>query len=79
MHELETRLVDGQLQRVYKHLWPNLRVFWLSSSRQHKDADYVVFENKRYTFAQVLERSLKAAAIYHDVYNVRKGLFCLPV
>ncbi|KIK06727.1 hypothetical protein K443DRAFT_88918 [Laccaria amethystina LaAM-08-1] len=72
-HELQTRLVDGKLQRVYKNLWPSLRMFWLSSVQQHKDATYVVFENLRYTFGQVFERALKAAAIYRNVYGVCKG------
>lgn len=72
-HELQTRLIGGQLQRVYKNLWPSLRMFWLSSVQQHKDATYVVFEDLRYTFGQVFERALKAAAIYRDVYGVRKG------
>ncbi|KAF9476463.1 acetyl-CoA synthetase-like protein [Pholiota conissans] len=73
MHDLETQLVDGQLQRVYKNLWPSLRVFWLWAAQQHKDAVYAVFEDQRHTFSQILERSLKAAAVYHDVYGVRKG------
>lgn len=73
LHELQTRLVGGQLQRVYKNLWPSLRMFWLSCVQQHKDATYVVFEDLRYTFGQVFERALKAAAIYRNVYGVRKG------
>lgn len=72
-HELQTRVVGGKLQRVYKNLWPSLRMFWLSSAQQHKDATYVVFENLRYTFGQVFERALKAAAIYRNVYGVCKG------
>lgn len=74
MHEIEIRLVDGQLQRVYKNLWPSLRVFWLWAANEHKDAVYAVFEHQRHTFAQVFQRSLKAAAMFHDVYGVRKGV-----
>ena len=77
MHELETRLIDGRLQRVYKNLWPTLRVFWLWAAQQNKDAVYAVFENQRHTFAEIFQRSLKAAAMYHDVYGVRKGLYLL--
>ncbi|KJA24659.1 hypothetical protein HYPSUDRAFT_38744 [Hypholoma sublateritium FD-334 SS-4] len=73
MHEMETRLIDGLLQRVYKNLWPTLRVFWLWAAQQNKDAVYAVFENQRHTFADIFQRSLKAAAMYHDVYGVRKG------
>lgn len=77
MHEYETRLIDGQVLRVYKNLWPNLRVFWLWAAQEHKDATYAVFENQRYTFADVFKRSLTAASIYYYVYGVRKGHFLL--
>uniref|UniRef100_A0A8H8CLN0 Uncharacterized protein n=1 Tax=Psilocybe cubensis TaxID=181762 RepID=A0A8H8CLN0_PSICU len=73
MHETETRLVDGQLLRVYKNLWPDLRVFWLWAAREHKDAIYTVFEKQRFTFGQVFDRSLQAASIFYHVYGVRKG------
>lgn len=73
MHELQTILISGQLHRVYKNLMPSLRVFWMWAAQEHKDAIYLVFENQRFTFAQIFERSVKAAAIFHDVYNVRKG------
>ena len=33
----------------------------------------MVFENQRYTFGQIFERSLKAAAMFRDVYRIRKG------
>ncbi|KAF9568919.1 acetyl-CoA synthetase-like protein [Agrocybe pediades] len=73
MHETETRLIDGLLLRVYKNLWPSLRVFWLWAANEHKDAVYAVFENQRHTFADVSQRSLKAAAMFRDVYGVHKG------
>ncbi|KAF8805416.1 acetyl-CoA synthetase-like protein [Phlegmacium glaucopus] len=73
MHEIQTALVGGQIHRIYKNIWPSLRDFWLVTAQQHKDAIYVVFENQRYTFGQIFERSLKAAAIFRDVYRVSKG------
>ncbi|KAJ3515337.1 hypothetical protein NLJ89_g1824 [Agrocybe chaxingu] len=73
MHETQTVLVGNLVQRVYKNLWPSLRVFWLWAAKEHKDAVYAVFENQRLTFAEAFQRSLRAAAIYHDVYGVRKG------
>ncbi|KAF4623121.1 hypothetical protein D9613_001373 [Agrocybe pediades] len=73
MHETETRLIDGLFLRVYKNLWPSLRIFWLWAANEHKDAVYVVFENQRHTFADVFQRSLKAAAMFRDVYGVHKG------
>jgi len=73
MHEWQTSLVDGLVQRVYKNLWPSLRVFWLWAANEHKDATYITFENQRVTFVQVFDRSLKAAAVFYDVYGIRKG------
>ncbi|KAF9058217.1 hypothetical protein BJ165DRAFT_1426444 [Panaeolus papilionaceus] len=73
MHEIETVLIDGLVQRVYKNLWPSLRVFWLWAANEHKDLPYVVFENQRLTFAQTFAQSLKAAAVFYDVYGVQKG------
>jgi len=73
-HELETCLIDGRLLRVYKNVWQSLRVFWLSAAKDHADKMYVVYERQRYTYQQVFERSVKAAAMYHDVYGIRKGI-----
>ncbi|KAF6762632.1 long-chain-fatty-acid-CoA ligase [Ephemerocybe angulata] len=72
-HEVQTRLIDGRLLRVYKNQWPSLRVFWLWSLAQHKDAVYLVFEKQRYTFGQVHNRAVKAASMFRHVYGVRKG------
>lgn len=77
LHETETRLVDGLLLRVYKNLWPSLRVFWMWSANEHKDAMYAILENQRHTFSQVFQRSLKAAAMFRDVYGVRKGQYVI--
>ncbi|KAF8639785.1 hypothetical protein AX17_001045 [Amanita inopinata Kibby_2008] len=73
MHEMGLRLIDGRLLRVYKNMWPSLRVFWLWASKEHADAEYLVFEEQRLTFGQVLERSIKAASIYKNVYGIQKG------
>lgn len=72
-HELETRLVDGQLLRVYKNIWPSLRAFWLWVSNEHKDRTYIIFEQQRWTYAQILERALKVACIFRDTYGIQKG------
>ncbi|KAJ7498943.1 hypothetical protein FB451DRAFT_1203575 [Mycena latifolia] len=72
-HELETCLIDGRIQRVYKNLWPSVRSFWLWASNLYADRTYVVFEKQRYTYKEVFARSLKVAAIYGDVYGVKKG------
>jgi len=72
-HQLEFRLIDGQLHRVYKHLWPSLREFWLLVSEKYYDRTYIVFEQQRWTYGQILDRSLKAAGVYRHVYGLRKG------
>ncbi|KAA1466482.1 acetyl-CoA synthetase-like protein [Dentipellis sp. KUC8613] len=73
IHEYETRLIEGRLQRVYKNLWPSLRDFWLWVADQYKDLTYVVFEQQRITYSQAFERSLKVAAMFKTVYGVQKG------
>jgi hypothetical protein len=72
-HELETRLIDGRVQRTYKNQWPSLRTFWLWAASEHKDATYLVYQDRRYTFSQVNERAAKAASVFRHVYGVRKG------
>jgi len=74
MFELETQLVDGRVQRVYKNLWPSLRDFWLWASKEHAKASYIVFEKQRYSFEQAFERSVRAASVFLNVYGVRKGM-----
>ena len=72
-HEMETRLIDGRLQRVYKNLWPSLRDFWLSTASEHKDKTYIVYGDQRLTFAEVFQRSLCAAQLFATRYHVSKG------
>ncbi|KAJ3742665.1 hypothetical protein DFH05DRAFT_1501677 [Lentinula detonsa] len=73
LHELETRVIRGSVQRVYKNLWPSLRVFWLAVCKLHEDKIYIVYEEERFTYKQMLEKSMKAAAVLANSYNVRKG------
>ncbi|KAG5646575.1 hypothetical protein DXG03_002878 [Asterophora parasitica] len=73
VHEVVTQLVDGRLQRVYKNIWPSLRVFWCAVAQQHAKATYVVFEKQRFTFGQIFERSVKAAGLFKAVYGIQKG------
>ncbi|KAG6916503.1 hypothetical protein DXG01_006502 [Tephrocybe rancida] len=74
LHELETRYIDGRVQRVYKRLWPSMRTFWLWAAAQHAPLTYAVFEDRRVTYVQIFERSVRMAGIYRDVYGVRKDL-----
>jgi hypothetical protein len=72
-HQLEYQLVDGQLHRVYKHLWPSLREFWLLVSGKYKHRTYIVFEKQRWSYGQIAERSLKAATAFRHIYHIEKG------
>ncbi|KAG6915675.1 hypothetical protein DXG01_010464 [Tephrocybe rancida] len=74
LHELETRYIDGRVQRVYKQLWPSLRTFWLWAAAEHAPLTYAVFEDQRVTYIQTFEQSVRMAGIYRDVYGVRKDL-----
>ncbi|KAE9391780.1 acetyl-CoA synthetase-like protein [Gymnopus androsaceus JB14] len=73
LHELETRVIDGSVKRVYKNLWPSLRVFWLSVCELHRDKIYIVYEDERFTYQQMLEKSVQAAVMLRDSYKVGKG------
>ncbi|KAF5391797.1 hypothetical protein D9757_001657 [Collybiopsis confluens] len=73
LHELQTREIDGQVLRVYKNLWPSLRVFWLYVMQLHGSKTCVTFENQRLTFTELGERAMKAASIFRNVYGVKKG------
>ncbi|KAJ8076496.1 hypothetical protein PM082_000919 [Marasmius tenuissimus] len=74
MHEMETCLVDGRLQRVYRNLWPSTRDFWLSSVGQHGSKTYIVEPGRqRTTYQQLHEQAVRAANLFRRVYGVRKG------
>ncbi|KAG7440408.1 acetyl-CoA synthetase-like protein [Guyanagaster necrorhizus] len=71
--EIETRIIDGRVLKVWKNLWPSLRLLFLNSTKEHADKTYIVYEKERYTFQEVLEKTVKCAAIFRDVYGLRKG------
>ncbi|KAL5480310.1 hypothetical protein ACEPAI_1580 [Sanghuangporus weigelae] len=73
MHEMEHVIIDDRVVKVYKHLPPNIRTFWLSRAAAWQDRDYIVFENERYTYGQVAERASKLASLLYTKYGVRKG------
>ncbi|KAL0565991.1 hypothetical protein V5O48_016030, partial [Marasmius crinis-equi] len=73
LHELETRVIDGRVQRVYKNMWPSLRTFWLWASQEHKDKTLMVYGSQRHTYTQTLARSAKAADLLRAKFGVQKG------
>ncbi|EKM59179.1 uncharacterized protein PHACADRAFT_136523 [Phanerochaete carnosa HHB-10118-sp] len=72
-HEMETRIIDGRVQRVYKNLWPSLRSFWLWAASEYKNSTYIVFGDERASYHEVYRRSLQAAAMFYQRYGIRKG------
>ncbi|KAH8105971.1 hypothetical protein BXZ70DRAFT_998122 [Cristinia sonorae] len=72
-YEVETRIVDGRVQRVYKHLPRSIRDFWQLYGAQHREQTYVVYEDLRLTYGEAYDGSLHVARIFERVYGVRKG------
>ncbi|KAF8629681.1 hypothetical protein AX17_005617 [Amanita inopinata Kibby_2008] len=73
LHEVETKLVNGRLHRVYKNLWPTLRDFWLAAAERYSEETYVVFENQRLSYGQTHIRATKLAAVLKHNYKIQKG------
>ncbi|KAL4242044.1 hypothetical protein ABKN59_000589 [Abortiporus biennis] len=71
-HEMETRLIDGRLQRVYKHMWSSLREFWIASATTFKDSTYIVYGDSRLTYDEVFQTSMKAASVLRS-HGIVKG------
>ncbi len=72
-HEVETRLIDTKLLKVYKNLAPTLRDFWVSAVDKNGDKTYIAFRGDRLTYRQVFDRSVRTAGIFYIVYGIRKG------
>ncbi|KZS88686.1 acetyl-CoA synthetase-like protein, partial [Sistotremastrum niveocremeum HHB9708] len=71
--ELDTVVINGRKTTVWKNLWPNLRAYWMLYGKTWSAREYVVFENERYTYGQMFEKSSKLASMLREVYGVRKG------
>ncbi|KAK0452881.1 uncharacterized protein EV420DRAFT_1645405 [Desarmillaria tabescens] len=71
--EIETRVVDGRVLKVWKNLWPSMRHLFLHSTKEHADKIYIVYEKERHTYQEVLEKAVKCSAILRDVYGIKKG------
>ena len=37
---------------------------------------YIVFEDQRFTYGEVLERVTKVATVFREVYGIQKGSLC---
>lgn len=73
LHEVETIYLNGRMQKVYKHLWPSVREFWLSRVEKYSKNTYIIFEDQRDTYGEVHHRAVRVAAVFRHVYGVGKG------
>ena len=71
--ELDTVVINGRKTTVWKNLWPNLRAYWMLYGKTWSQREYVVFENERYTYRQMFDKSSKLASMLREVYGVKKG------
>jgi long-chain acyl-CoA synthetase len=72
MHEMQHKVIDGQMIRVYKKTVPSLRHLWLDS-RAHADKPYIIYNDEQLTFAEAHQQAAVLANVLLDQYGVRKG------
>ena len=70
MHQ---RVIDGRVQRVYTHLWPSFRAFWLDCAQRHAQHEYLVFKGERWTYEGAHREVLRIAGLLSKAYGVKKG------
>src|SRR5687768_4774442 len=64
--------VLGHQMRVFTAAPPDLRVLWQAATA-HGDATYIVYEDERYTYAEIGAQVRALAAVLHDTHGVRPG------
>jgi long-chain acyl-CoA synthetase len=70
--ELVDEVVDGRTVRVFRHAPPTLRLVF-DSARGRGDDLYLVYEDDRWTFAEVMARVDALGAALVERYGVTKG------
>lgn len=71
MFEVETVQLNGAPVRSYVHAPPSLREIWLSSAG-HDQADYLVYDDERYSYAEAHQRVAAIAQWLHR-QGVKQG------
>ncbi|KAI5885282.1 acetyl-CoA synthetase-like protein [Schizophyllum commune H4-8] len=71
--EMHQRVIDGRVQRVYTHLWPTFRAFWLECAQRHAQHEYLVFKGERWTYGDAHKEVLQIAGLLSKAYGVKKG------
>ena len=69
-YELQTAIVRGRPERVFVNAPACLRVLYEGTA---SDAEFIVYERERYTFAQALARAARIAHVLVHQYGVGKG------
>jgi len=70
--EIETIQVRGIPTKVFKSAPPDMRVLW-EMSALHGDKDYIVYEDERYTYAEVHAQVRALAHLLRETHGVREG------
>ncbi|GGC66868.1 fatty acid--CoA ligase [Chelatococcus reniformis] len=71
-YEVDEAVIRGLRTHVWKNAAPHLRHF-LDASRAHGDADYIVYEDERLTYAAHFRACAKFAHALASRFGVRKG------
>ncbi len=70
--ETETIMLQGHLQQVYKHIDQNMREYF-KKSLDHSDKPFIVYNQERYSFADVYQLAKQFACALLDNYDISKG------
>jgi long-chain acyl-CoA synthetase len=65
-------VVRGVAMREFASSPPHLRAIW-ELAQGHGDKDYVVYEDERFTYAEIGARVRALATLLHDRHGVRRG------
>lgn len=69
LHDVE---MDGETYKAYQHA-PKTITELITNARNHGDNDFLVYEDKRYTFNQFFARVDALGALMQDEYGIQKG------
>lgn len=67
-----TKEIRGTTLKVFKNTPPSLREYF-AQAEAHADADFLVYEDERYSFADTMQRAATLAHIVTNDYGVKKG------
>jgi long-chain acyl-CoA synthetase len=70
--EMEERVIRGVPTRVWKNAPPSLAAI-LAFSRSHGDADFMVYEDDRWSFERHFRAAAHLASVLVNRYGVKKG------